>query len=530
MRNAPGAEMMSRSWRRAAIVAVLGLSAGCQADGYRFASRAVDPAGGPGAVASASEAVRVAAASTTGQPPVSPVAYHDDAAFTDTSPIADTPPSLGEILAQEQVQSPSDSSAVDAPLVFDDASVVLDDGAVVVDDAAVVVETVSSGLTLDQIEAMALASHPAVAEARAQVNVARGQYVQAGLPFNPQLQYQSQEIGNEGASGLHSVSVYQQIVTANKLDLAQQVQSQEIQRESARLRVAQLQVLTRVRAAFAQTLVAQQRAALTNRIVQLAEKSVDSVEALVEAQEVSRVALLQSRVEAEQARITAENAQTRYLASRRTLAASAGISPRSIGALAGEISEQGKLPETPWESLIEEISRTSPEIAAAGSELQRARWALQLACAQVTPNVTGQLGVGYDAGTDDTFAVVGVTVPLPIRNRNQGNIRSARAEIQAAAAAIERTQLSLDRRLAAAVGRYQVARQRYERLQESVIPDAEETFELSQRAFEAGETDYLQLLTAQRTLFNTRLTMLDALSDAKTALAEIEGLLVTLDE
>jgi len=78
------------------------------------------------------------------------------------------------------------------------------------------------------------------------------------------------------------------------------------------------------------------------------------------------------------------------------------------------------------------------------------------------------------------------------------------------------------------VARYETARNRYERFQNSVIPNAEETFELSRKAFEAGETDFLQLLTAQRTLFTTRLSILDALAQANTAIAEIEGLLVTL--
>ena len=133
-----------------------------------------------------------------------------------------------------------------------------------------------------------------------------------------------------------------------------------------------------------------------------------------------------------------------------------------------------------------------------------------------------------DTATDDTYAIVGVSVPLPIRNRNQGNIQTARADIAAASAAIEQTRLSLDGRLADAVGRYQTARQRYEKLVSRIVPNAEETYRLSQQAFAAGESDFLQLLTVQRTLFTTRLSALDAFGQAKQALAEIEGLLITL--
>lgn len=316
-------------------------------------------------------------------------------------------------------------------------------------------------------------------------------------------------------------------MTANKLEIAQQVQAHEAQRRRSELRMAELRVLTNVRSAFAAAIVAQRRAQIANQIVDLAEKSLSSVQDLLNAQEVSRVVWLQARVEAEQARITAENAATQLRANRGVLAAAAGLQTLPADALVGEVGEG--LIETPWESLLAEITATSPEITAAGSALERARWSLRLACAQVTPNITGQIGVGVDASTDDTFASVGVSVPLPLWNRNQGNIRSARASIAEASAAIDRTRLSLEGRLASAAGRYQVALERYRRLNDSVLPTSEETYQLSQRAFEAGETDYIQLLTIQRTLFNTRLSVMEAAADARRAAAEIEGLLVTLD-
>ena len=384
-----------------------------------------------------------------------------------------------------------------------------------------------SGLTLSSVEAMALGTHPAIAEARARVAFSTGQAIQAGLPFNPVLQYQSDEIGNESSSGLHTVQLSQQFVTANKLEIAQQVQAHEAERRRSELRMAELRVLTNVRSAFAAAIVAQRRAQIANQIVDLAEKSLSSVQDLLNAQEVSRVVWLQARVEAEQARITAENAATQLRANRGVLAAAAGLQTLPADALVGEVGEG--LIETPWESLLAEITATSPEITAAGSALERARWSLRLACAQVTPNITGQIGVGVDASTDDTFARVGVSVPLPLWNRNHGNIRSARASIAEASAAIDRTRLSLEGRLASAAGRYQVALERYRRLNDSVLPTSEETYQLSQRAFEAGETDYIQLLTIQRTLFNTRLSVLEAAAEARQAAAEIEGLLVTLD-
>ena len=90
---------------------------------------------------------------------------------------------------------------------------------------------------------------------RSAIEAARGQYVQAGIGFNPVLQYQGEEIGDVNSAGFQSVRISQQYVTANKLGLAQQVEAQSIERQRAELRLAELQVLTNVRTAFAAALV-----------------------------------------------------------------------------------------------------------------------------------------------------------------------------------------------------------------------------------------------------------------------------------
>ncbi|MDF1844136.1 MAG: TolC family protein [Rubripirellula sp.] len=505
-----------RRARRLLLLAALGFTSGCQSVGQHVAQ------------STSSEHVSATNQTRVVEPPfaVRTVAFtdDDDLQVRDLDELDELDVELDD-LDSDGGDSANDPASLRDAMALDAANETVETAPFIQDQYSYGLEQ-PAGLTLQSIESMALGSHPAIAEARARVESTRGQYVQAGLPFNPVLQYQSDEIGNEDATGLHSVQMSQQFVTANKLGIAQQVQAREIQKQQAALRIAELRVLTRVRAAFATAIVSQRRAKIADQIVELAEKSIESVNALLDAEEVSKIALLQARVEAEQARITAENARTQLQANLRTLAAAAGMQTLPPGPLSGNVGDD--LTAAPWEALLAEISTNSPELSRAGSELERAKWSLQLACAQVTPNVTGTVGVGVDAATDDTFAVIGVSVPLPIRNRNQGNIRSARADIAAASAAIQNTQLSLEARLAEAVGRYQVALERYTRLLESVVPTSEETYKLSLEAFDAGETDFLQLLTAQRTLFATQLNVLDAAGQAKQAAAEIEGLLVTL--
>ncbi|MFG0266254.1 MAG: TolC family protein [Rhodopirellula sp. JB055] len=519
--------------KRVLLLAALGLMSGCQTLGETTVKHPSQKTEAVATDVESSDAVAAESKARIQQVGFDQFAVNRDSNQTPIArraPLQRSPNRDGDITLVVEPDSLRDAMALDASLNDVEASTLNTHSSVPfqANDATQITNVDSSAwLTLSSVESIALGTHPAIAEARARVAFSNGQAVQAGLPFNPVFQYQSDEIGNESASGLHSVQLSQQFVTANKLEIAQQVQAHEAEKRRSELRMAELRVLTDVRTAFANALVGQRRAEIATQIVHVAEESLSSVKDLLDAQEVSRVAWLQARVELEQARITAENAATQLQANRQALAAAAGLDALPDDILVGDIAEG--LIDTPWDVLLAEVSATSPEITAAGSALERARWSLRLACAQVTPNVTGLVGVGVDAATDDTFARVGISVPLPLWNRNQGNIRSARASISEASAAIERTQLSLEGRLANAVGRYQVALQRYRRLNESVLPISEETYQLSQRAFDAGETDYLQLLTVQRTLFNTRLSVLEAAAQARQAAAEIEGLLVTLD-
>ena len=304
-----------------------------------------------------------------------PVAQAQPIPSTDTlvaTPDSQTPSSLAQVAfdqaaAQGQLEGQLESQQADPePAGVSGASADMIDSS-----PSESIDLTAVGNTLDALEAMAVQLHPAIVEARLGIEAARGQYVQAGLPFNPVLQYQSEEIGVADSAGLQSVRVSQQYVTANKLGLAQQVQAQAIAVRHAELQRAELQVLTNVRVAFAKALIAQQRLELTKQIVELTDQSVQSAQLLLQAQEVSKVTLLQAQVEAEQARIVAEIADTQLTASRRALSASIGLQQLSPGPLAGDLTAD--LTEQPWETLLQKITATSPELMAVGSQLEQAR-------------------------------------------------------------------------------------------------------------------------------------------------------------
>lgn len=129
--------------------------------------------------------------------------------------------------------------------------------------------------------------------------------------------------------------------------------------------------------------------------------------------------------------------------------------------------------------------------------------------------------------TNENVTTVQAGFPLPIFNRNQGNIRSAEAQLRVASKNRERIELGLQDQLAVAYRRYTNALQQMERYSGRMIPRAEKSLKLVTDGYEKGQVQYLTLLTAQRTYWQVNLSYLDSLKELRTAASLIEGQLLS---
>lgn len=379
--------------------------------------------------------------------------------------------------------------------------------------------------SLTQFESIALGQNPAVAQAAAEVRALQGNYIQVGLPPNPTVGYTASEIGDSGRAGQQGAYVGQQFITGGKLRLNRAVASQEVQQAQQRLAAARERVLTDVRIAFFEVLIAQQRLVVTEDLLEVGQRGVMTVEALLKAKEASGTDLLQSQIEANTAQMLIENARAARQGAWLRLAAVVGDPGMPVAQVAGDVSRD--LPTIDAATALEQILTASPQLAAAYTDIERARYALQRARVEVVPDLTLQGTAQYDYGSEMAIAGAQVGLPLPIINRNQGGIAQAQSELAAAQQNARRLELALRKQYASVYQRYLIARQQVDRYMSEIVPQAKETLQLTSQGYEFGEFSYLQLLTVQRTYFQTNLAYLDALGRMWAASREIEGLLLS---
>jgi cobalt-zinc-cadmium efflux system outer membrane protein len=371
---------------------------------------------------------------------------------------------------------------------------------------------------------MAFEHNPTLAQAAARVQAAEGRWVQAGLYPNPAIAYLGDEMGNEGRAGFQGAMVTQEVVTAGKLRYARAAVSHEIQEARHDQESQQRRVVNDVRIGFFEVLAAQRAIELAQQLVRIAEESLKATERLLEAQEVSRIEVLEARIETDSARLKFRNSENRHRAAWRRLAAVLGQPQLEPAPLAGDLEEQ--LPELTWEGALDRLLTGSPELAKAQAGVEKARCALARECAQRIPNLNVQAGVQHDNATGYNVANVQFGLPLPLFNRNQGNIARAQADLVAAENEVQRVELELHERLAVAFQHYGDARQQVDAYQGKILPNARASLDLVRSGYRQGEVGYLTLLTAQRTFFSVNAAHLESLRQLRTSKAAMDGLLL----
>ena len=381
-------------------------------------------------------------------------------------------------------------------------------------------------LSLEQLEAMALQCHPSVQRASALANAARGRALQVGLPTNPSIGFLGQQLGSSGRAEQYGVTLDKEFVARDKLSLNRATILQEVRQLEQEVVAAQQRVLNDVRIAFFRVLRAQQQIDANKRLVEISQKGVAVAEALLKAQEVGRVDSLQASIEVETSKIQLQNAENRYRAAWQDLAAVSGQPMMTPQPLAGDLFA----PAAPFdfEQELARVQQQSPELFAIIASIDRARTNLRRQQIETRPNVSVQGLLNWrDNGTSgDPNAGLAITVPIPVRNRNQGAIQEARYQVYAAEQQFTQRQLELRQRLASVFEKYGNAQQQAERYREAILPKAEETLNLVQKTYESGEASFILLLTAQRTYIQSRLAYLEALESLRIAETEIQGLLL----
>jgi outer membrane protein, heavy metal efflux system len=374
--------------------------------------------------------------------------------------------------------------------------------------------------------ARAVENNPALA---AQLHAGRATEAlieQAGQRPNPTLGVEVENVlGTGNLQGVRSlettVQASQTFERGGKRDRRIALASRERDAVSLESAVRRTEVLASAAVAYVETLAAQDRLVLAQEPLTLARDMLAAAEARVKAGDAPPTETARARSALATAQAEFARAQAALAAARVALAATWGGQPSVDCPLAGRIQIPDALP---GEEAFLARSARHPRLAFQDAVVETRRASLELERAQAVQDVTVGGGVRFlREGTDAAF-VAGVSVPLPVRNKNQGAIRAARETLAGAGQSRQAAEIDLRAQVSAVWRQLEAARTAAQMLRRDALPATEDARALVRRAYEEGRLPLIDVLDAQRELVALRREILDAETACVVALARLEGL------
>jgi len=388
-------------------------------------------------------------------------------------------------------------------------------------------------ITLEELQQMALQNNPTFAQSAANIQAAEGKRKQAGLYPNPTVGYQGEQIrGGSFHGGEQGFFIQQDIVLGGKLGLNRKIFDQELKQAQTEGEEQKLRVVTNVRMSYIQALAAQQTLELRQNLSKLADDAVETSHQLANVGQADAPDVLESEVEAEQAQLAVTMAEQNEQRVWKALVAVVGNPRLALMKLEGKLEDTSPVNA---DELVEKIVNESPAVRIAELGVKRAQAALARAKREPIPDLQLRGGMqqngellsepnGRPVGLQG-FAEVGVRIP--IFNRNQGNIATAKADAERAKREVERVRLVLQERAASVVQTYTFSQTAVDRYKNQMIPRAQKAYEMYTKKYQDMAAAYPQVLISQRTLMQLEVSYITALENFATSSLSLESYLLT---
>lgn len=381
-------------------------------------------------------------------------------------------------------------------------------------------------LTLEEAAGLALLQNPGLAAFSQAIRAREAAVLQASLLPNPRLSVQGSGLANPTLEGVDgnaiTIKLSQLILLGGKI--AKRVRVAHLSRDLAiwDYVAKRADVLTRVAQSFIAVLSAQKRVALAQQLVRLAERTVAAVSKQVQAGQVPPVQQSKAKVLLSSMRIRLIQAKQALQTARRQLAATWGSTTPRFQKAVGRLGAVSSLP--PLKALTQRIGN-NPDLARWTTVIAQRQAILDLEQSRAIPNLTLSVGGTHYANTGDYAIVAGISIPLPLFDRNQGAILQAQHRLAQAKKKRRAAAIRIATALSAAYQRATAAYDKARILQTQVLPAARRAFEATKTGFRLGKFNFLSVLDAHRTLFDAKSQYLRALTRYHQAVAEIERLI-----
>ena len=379
------------------------------------------------------------------------------------------------------------------------------------------------GYTLSQIVQLALRHNPMMNGAEAVLEQSQSQRVTAGAYLNPTI------TGSAGRGSIRDpntgVSITERTITVEqplewlgKRTARQRAADAGVAGALAGVDETKVLVMTEVKGAFFQLLLAQQDAQLARENLKTVEDLVKLVSARVSTREAPKFELVKATVELQKTRKDLARADNALLVARAKLNTVTGKALGESFAIQGEFETVRS--GLDLRVLTDQALDRHPALRRQQKAVEQAEFTIEQERASRMPNVAviGQ----YHREAGDESITAGLSVPLPLWYRRQGEIGTAMGAHRRAQAERARVQQELEQTITQHFQEVRTAQEQMQVFEQGLLYQAKEAFDIAQFSFRHGVASLLEVIDAQRVYRQTLLEYAQARADHSIALARLE--------
>ena len=381
-------------------------------------------------------------------------------------------------------------------------------------------------LTLDQAISHGLAHNRDLAAASLDAEAARGRVDQAGLRANPVLDAGLQSdllTGNDGGRKL-DLGVSQTLPLGNRLKEAQAAAQVDVTSAGVNLANRRRQIIGAITAGYIDVLALDRQVALRDRLLSVGARLLEQAGQRAKLGEVSSLEVTTAALELAKLRQEKSILLAEHSARIQGLKPLLGLEPADDLQVAGDLEQVlSSLDVGPAQN---KSAWRRPDRRAAELAIERIEAEQRVARANVRGDLTVGAGYQYDrapGGEADHLLGLKLSVPLPVRNKNQGRLRELRAEHTRAERELDALDLSIASEVAAARQRVEQLRKVLEEYRTSVLPLAATAESELTNAYAQGQVGMFQLIQSQQQRLALQAGEIDALAALARAYAELQN-------
>ena len=395
----------------------------------------------------------------------------------------------------------------------------------------------SNGLSADDAVIYAFNHNGELAAFRSEVEAARGLVQQSSIRPNPQLEIERKEQVN-GSDNDTMVGAVLPLELGGRRSARILVAQRELELKQSLLADQERLLAAEIRAKFGEALGELLKLGSTEDLLMTTDRGYRLVAARVTEGRTAPLEQNMALVEVNRIRSMRESGQGKVEVAMLELRNLMGMRPEDPLKLRGDLDHLTE----PVPSVVvakDTALRERPDLRAARAleDLAEARIVQARSQGRLDASLTGKYELmnfgfpqqGFNSNGElipiqGRFhsLVVGVTLDVPVRNRNQGAIAAAVAEKAAATQRREFAELTVQREVASALARYQSAARAAEIYRVGVQEQANANLDVIRQTYELGSKTLLDVIAEQRRFIETQTGYIEALVNTYQARVEIE--------